>query len=85
MINENTIIKLYEKIVWSEGKLYDTEEISTLIIDEIIYKLSKNTKQHPLKDLFLDINNRGPFYGLVHFVFCTVDKHVKQKQLKEKQ
>ena len=75
MITENTIIKLYEKNVWDES-IVDKTEICTVIVDEIINNLSKTNKPHPLKELFLDENNRAPFYELVHFVFNTIERYI---------
>jgi len=75
MITENTIIKLYKEYVWEE---IEQDDVCTKIIDHIIAKLSKTDKPHPLKELFLDEDNRGPYYSLIHFVFQTVEEHVKK-------
>jgi len=77
MITENTIIKLYEKFLW-EG--YSEREICVLVVDDIIAKLSKSSKPHPLKELFLSKTDKGPFYELIHFVFSTVENYVKMKE-----
>ena len=77
IITENTIIKLY--IQHKSPKLTQAE-ICTLIIEDILAKLTKTNKPHPMKDLFLDKTNRGPFYELVHFVFSTVEDFINKNQ-----
>jgi len=76
MITENTVIKLYEQFVW-EG--HEQREICTMIVNNIVAKLSKTKKPHPLKELFLDEEDRGPFYEMVHFVFSTVEDYAKTR------
>ena len=76
MITENTVIKLYEQFLW-EG--HEQRVICTMIVDDIVAKLSKTNKPHPLKELFLSEEERGPFYELVHFVFSTVEEYAKTK------
>ena len=75
MINENTVIKLYQAYEWEDK--YDQTEITTLVIDKIMAKLSKTSKPHPLKELFLSDEDRGPFYELVHFTFVTIANYKK--------
>jgi len=74
MINENTIIKLYEQFVWNG---HTDLEICAMIVDEILFKLKKTNKPHPLKELYLDKENKGPFYELVHFVYSTIEAYTK--------
>lgn len=76
MINENTVIKLYEGLVCTGAEQH---EICTMVVDEILAKLTKTDKPHPLKELFLDQDDRGPFYEMVHFVFSTIDTYAKSK------
>ena len=80
MINENTVIKLYDQFRWECGTATH-EEIITKVIDEIIIKLSKAKHEHPIKDLFLSEEDHGPYYELIHFTFNTLNSHVKMKRI----
>jgi len=76
MINENTIIKLYNQFVWKDHN-HTNAELSALIVTEILFKLKKTKKPHPLKELFLDDEDQSPFYEMVHFVYSTVEDYAK--------
>lgn len=76
VIAENTVITEYNKI---DAELDDVAKC-IIVIDSIKHKLSNTKKSHPLKELYTNADNPGPFYELVHFVFCTIENHSKKKQ-----
>lgn len=76
MINENTIIKLYNKLVWDGCT---DLEISCKIVNEIRSRLANSKSNHPLKTLYTQElgSESGELYELAHYVYSTVEDHVK--------
>jgi len=78
MITENTIIKLYSEYA---GDDLSHGDICTKIVDGIVTRFTKTNKYHPLKELFINEEERVVFYELVHFVFSVVETHRKRRKV----